>query len=322
MQLNLEKTSLIVYKALASETRLEILGRLADMPLTISELAHTMGISKSIISRHIKLLEDAHLIHQSKTFASTDTRKRVYTLHVDRAEIVFPRRIYLPYQKKTTEIKLGYFSDFCVTPSCGLASKNQLIGKMDDPRAFVSNDRIDASLLWLSDGYIEYRIPYLLEENQTLELFDLSLELSSEFPVSNNIWPSDISFLINGICVGTWTSPGNFSDVRGILTPDWWDASYSQYGLLKHLRINHINTGIDGDKLSDINLSNLHLNESPFITLRIGIEKNAKNKGGLTIFGESFGNNPQNILLSLYYSENNKIEKLEKEKSTSEFPNN
>lgn len=303
MQLEIDNSSLIVYKALASETRLEILRRLADTPLTVSELAESMKISKSIMSRHIKLLEDAHLIHQSKTFASSDTRKKIYTLHVDRAEIIFPRRIYLPYKKKTTEIKLGYFSDFHVVPSCGLASSKSVIGKMDDPRVFVSNERINASLLWLSDGFIEYKIPNLLEKGQTLELFDLSLELSSEFPVSNNIWPSDISFTINGTCVGTWTSPGNFSDVRGKLTPDWWEDSYSQYGILKHLRINHINTGIDGDKLSDINLSHLSLDNSPFITLRIGIESNAIHRGGLTIFGQDFGNYPQNILLSLYYSE-------------------
>lgn len=306
MQLYLDEISLNVYKALASETRLEILTRLGYTPLTISELALSMGISKSIMSRHVKFLEDARLIHLSKTFASSDTRKKVYTLSIDRAEIVFPKRIYLPYEKVTTEIKLGYYSDFCVAPSCGLASKDKLIGEMDDPRVFVSNHRIDASLLWLSDGYVEYKIPYLLEEGQILELFDLSLELSSEFPVSNNTWPSDISFTINNICVGTWTCPGNFSDVRGILTPHWWDESYSQYGLLKHLRVNHINTGIDGDKMSDINLSNLHLSDSPFITLRIGINSNAAHKGGLTIFGESFGNHGQNILLSLYYSENAK----------------
>lgn len=73
---------------------------------------------------------------------------------------------------------------------------------------------------------------------------------------------------------------------------------------LKHLRITNTNTGIDGEKLSDINLEALNLKSSPFITLRIGIEKGAKNKGGLTIFGEDFGNHPQNILLAIFYSEN------------------
>lgn len=303
MQLNLDDSSLNVYKALASKTRLEILNRLADTPLTSSELASAMRISKAIISRHIKILEDAHIIHLSKTYASTDNRKKVYTLRIDSATINFPNKIYLPYKKKQSEIKLGYFSDFLVTPTCGLVSKDRIIERLDDPRVFVSNERIDASLLWLSDGYVEYKIPNLLEPGQTPELLELSLELSSEFPISNNAWPSDITFTINNMEVGTWTCPGNFSDVRGKLTPLWWDEHYSQYGILKCIRVNSDNTGIDGDKLSDTKLSDLRLESSPFITVRIGIDKGAKNKGGLTIFGEHFGNHPQNILLSLFYSE-------------------
>lgn len=303
MQLYLDNDSLEVYKALASETRLEILNLLADTPLTASEISKAVNMSKAIISRHIKILENAQLIHLSEAFLSPDSRKKVYTLCVDRAEIIFPKKIYLPFKKKSAEIKLGYFSDFSVVPSCGLAGVNQLIGDLDDPRSFVSNDRIHACLLWFADGYVEYIVPNLLESSQKPELLELSLELSSEFPVSNNNWPSDITFTINDVEVGTFTCPGNYSDVRGKLTPMWWDSHYSQYGLLKHLRINKEDTGIDGHKLSNVTLSDLHLENSPFIKLRIGISENAQHKGGLTIFGEYFGNHPQNILVSLFYSE-------------------
>ena len=41
----------------------------------------------------------------------------------------------------------------------------------------------------------------------------VSAELSSEAPGVNNQWPSDISFSINDVLVGTWTSPGDFGDV-------------------------------------------------------------------------------------------------------------
>lgn len=303
MQLYLDNDSLEVYKALASETRLEILNRLADTPLTVSEISKAVNMSKAIISRHIKILEHAQLIHLSEAFISPDNRKKVYTLCVDRAEIIFPKKIYLPFKKKSAEIKLGYFSDFSVTPTCGLAGINQVIGDLDDPRSFVSNDRINAYLLWFADGYVEYIVPNLLEPSQKPELLELSLELSSEFPVSNNNWPSDITFTINDVDVGTYTCPGNYSDVRGKLTPEWWDSHYSQYGLLKHLRINNEDTGIDGHKLSDIILPDLHLADSPFIKLRIGISENARHRGGITIFGEHFGNHPQNILVSLFYSE-------------------
>lgn len=303
MVLNLDNDSLLVYKAIASDTRLEILNQLANAPMTTSELSKHLDMSKAIVSRHMKILEDSRLIHLSETYISSDNRKKVYALSVDRIEILFPKKIYLPFKKKTSEIKLGYFSDFSVTPTCGLASSNALIGELDDPRSFVLNDRINAALLWFSDGYVEYMIPNLLEPLQKPELLELSLELSSEFPVSNNNWPSDIAFTINDMEVGTFTCSGNYSDVRGKLTPAWWDSHYSQYGLLKHLRINKEDTGIDGHKLSDVCIDDLCLDRSPFIKIRIGILENAQNKGGVTIFGETFGNYPQNMLLSLYYSE-------------------
>lgn len=303
MELYLDDNGLLVYKALASETRLDILKCLANSPATTSELAHELNLSKAILSRHIKCLEDAKLIHKSHTFVSSDNRKKVYTLKVDQIRINFPKRIYLPFKKKTSEIRLGFFSDFSVSPSCGLASPQKLIGEMDDPRSFVLNDRINTSLLWFSDGYVEYMIPNLIEEDEKPELLELSLEISSEFPVSNNNWPSDITFYINDIDVGTWTCPGNFSDVRGKYTPDWWDSNYSQYGLLIFLRINHIDTGVDGRKIGDTTIKDLKLHDSPFIKLRIGIKQGATNPGGLTIFGNNFGNHDQNILLSVYYSE-------------------
>lgn len=305
MELYLDDAGLVIYKALSSETRLDILNRLANAPATTSELAHELGLSKAILSRHIKMLEDAKLIHLSHTFVSSDNRKKVYTLKVDQIQINFPQKIYLPFKKKTSEIRLGFFSDFSVTPTCGLASSQNVIGDIDDPRSFVLNERIDASLLWFSSGYVEYMIPNLLNENEKPELLELSLELSSEFPVSNNNWPSDITFYINDIDVGTWTCPGNYSDVRGKYTPLWWDSNYSQYGLLKHLRINGKDTGIDGHKISDTCLHDLHLTDSPFIKFRIGVKKDALNPGGLTIFGNDFGNHNQNMLLSVYYSDIN-----------------
>lgn len=305
MELTLDNESLAVYKALASEVRLQILQALAVSPATVSDLALQLHLSKSIVSRHIHDLEQAQLIRLDAENPVEDSRKKPYVLAIDRIQITFPKKIYLPFQCKMVEVKLGYFSDFQALPSCGLASAVGVIGALDDPRSFVLNERIDASLLWFTEGYVEYVIPNFLEPDQTPEMLDISLELSSEFPESNNNWPSDITFTINDVKVGTWTSPGNFSDVRGRLTPEWWDSRFSQYGILKHLRISNKDTGIDGVKISDITLSSLDLKASPFIKLKIGIDPEAEHKGGLTIFGEHFGNYPQNIVISLYYSEEN-----------------
>jgi predicted transcriptional regulator len=303
MLIELDKDGISVLKALASDTRVSIIKLLLNSPLTVSELAKELGLSKAIISRDIRLLEDTKLIKLQENSEISDSRKKKFILNVDHIEIDFPKKIHLPYKAITSEIKLGYYSNFSVVPTCGLASSTKVIGELDDQRAFVSNDRVDASLLWFADGFVEYVIPNNLKKNCRAELLELSLEISSEFPGSNNTWPSDISFYINDVLLGTWTAPGNFSDVRGKLTPSWWENGLSQYGVLKHLRVSKNDTGIDGQKISSITLANLNIENSQFIKLKIVTEANSKNKGGLTIFGKHFGNHPQNILLKIYYSE-------------------
>ncbi len=72
------------------------------------------------------------------------------------------------------------------------------------------------------------------------------MEVSSEFPFSNNNWPSDITFSLNGVELGTWTSPGDFADIRGKYTPDWYPDNLNQYGLLKTIRIMDHGTYMEG----------------------------------------------------------------------------
>ena len=70
-----------------------------------------------------------------------------------------------------------------------------------------------------------------------IEAIEFSMELSSEVPGTNTDWPSDISLWVNDVLIGTWTSPGDFGDQRGIYTPRWWKLEGSQYGKLTTWRI-------------------------------------------------------------------------------------
>jgi predicted transcriptional regulator len=47
---------------------------------------------------------------------------------------------------------------------------------------------------------------------------------------------------------------------------------------------------LDGKKLSDLSIDDLHVTGMPYITVRIGIAKDAENEGGLNLFGRKFGN--------------------------------
>lgn len=300
MELDLSDNSLPVYQALASDVRLQILRLACEGNYSITDISKKINLSKAIVTKHVQKLEQAQLIKCERDDSSAGCRK-ISHLAVDNIRIEFPRHIYHSYSKYEEEMPLGNYIGFEVHPTCGLVSKTGRIGNFDDPYAFVDRNRCNAAMLWFSEGYVEYLMPNHLEKGQKPRMLEISMELASEFPYSNNVWPSDISFFLNEIPVGTWTCPGNFSDARGFYTPEWWNDDLSQYGLLKHIRVSDLNTSIDGEPISDITLSDLDMDNHKFIRLRIASLSNAVQKGGVTIFGRGFGNFDQDIICRLYY---------------------
>jgi len=254
------------------------------------------------MTKHIRKLEQAQLIKTEKG-SGQDWKKKYLSLKTDFININFPAKVFPQMNLTSQSVKIGHFTDFEAKPSCGMATKDRLIGALDDPKSFLDQDRVDASIIWLNNGFLEYKIPNPLKTGEKIELLEISMEIASEFPISNNYWPSDLSFYLNNHCIGKYTIPGNFSDVRGSLTPKWWIDEFSQYGLLKHLRINRYDTSLDGEKLTDHNLNEIDLDHSDFFTFKIAAPATAENAGGLTIFGDRWGNYPQDLLFNFYVSE-------------------
>lgn len=297
MVVEVSKENLAFFEALASETRLGIIRRLAQDDCNIKELAHSLGYSSAIITKHVRQLEDAGLI-RTKMLKKDGAIQKICTL------LNFEYRLHMPVRppelRKHYEvaIPIGHFTDYRIKPTCGIANEHKYIGIFDDPRCFLVPDRVTAQILWFGSGYMEYKFPnYLIPGQKPLEI-EISAELSSEAPGINDNWPSDISFYLNGKKLCQWTSPGDFGARHGILTPDWWEVN--QYGMLKTIRINQEGVFLDGDRESLLTLDDFNLTEE-FCTLRFEVPENAENVGGLTLFGEKFGNYAQNIVVRTYY---------------------
>ncbi|NGZ74361.1 ArsR/SmtB family transcription factor [Saccharibacillus alkalitolerans] len=299
MQLEIDQSSLVVYEALASEVRIKIIQLLSKNKMNIKELAEELKISSPIVIKHIKKLEDAGIIKTEKVPGKSGLQK-LSILKVDHIEINFPKKIFHSFDSYETSVPVGHYTDFDLKPTCGLASDKDFIGPVDEPKYFMDPKRMDAEILWFTQGFVQYNVANFLKKEEKLQQFEISMELSSEFPFSNDVWPSDITFTLNGIELGTWTSPGDFADTRGKLTPDWWPHNLNQYGLLKTIRITGHGTYVDGDPMSDVSIADLDTSCDRW-TLRIEVKEDAKNVGGATIFGKKFGNHNQDILFKMYY---------------------
>ncbi len=292
----------VVLKALASEPRLRILELLSNRLLNVSEIAEALKIPLSTATLHINVLEEAGLLRAELKPGERGLQKvcqRVY----DTVVIELPTADKLPMQKiVTVSMPIGGYVDFQVTPTCGLLSADSIIGLVDDPRTFYEPEHSEAQLLWLHHGYVEYRFPNRLPPKMMPNSLWFSMEICSEAPMHHPDWPSDITLWVNGIEVGIWTSPADFGGQRGVLTPQWWDTRNTQYGLLKEWRINSEGSFIDGLKISEVKLKDLKIENSEFISMRIGVRPNAANVGGMNLFGRGFGNYPQDIVMRMRYN--------------------
>ena len=291
-----------VFKALGSELRVRIIKLLLEhKEMNMNELAAALGVTNGALTSHIKQLSDAGLVtvltersgHGNQKLCRVGVDKLLVDIQTD--ELENEQNIC------ETEIPIGHYSDYSVFPTCGLSTTEKLVGVVDDPRYFAYPDRIQAGILWFTRGYVEYIIPNLLPSGTQVKQITLSVEMGSEAPGVNSDWPSDISFLLNDVKLGTWTSPGDFGDIRGIFTPGWWFPNWNQYGLLKMIVVNRKGTFIDGLKISDVGIDRFALDYKSTIRFKFQVADDAKNIGGLTLFGSGFGNYDQDIKARIAY---------------------
>ena len=291
----------LILKGLASDRRLEILRYLGSHNSSVNEIAEAMGMPLSTAAMHIKVLEQAGLIATDLKPASRGRQKMCAQLY-DQIVIGLPGGEIPADTTVAVSMPVGNYVDCQVAPPCGLLTEFGAIGQMDDLTAFYEPDRAHAQLLWFRHGYVEYRFPNRLPSRADPECIQISLESCSEAMLHNNEWPSDITLWVNGVEVGTWTSPGDLGGQRGALTPQWWETWNSQYGYLKTWEVRKNGAYLDGEPISTATLDDLALDRHPYITVRIGIKDDARHQGGLNIFGRKFGNHPQDIVLRLVYS--------------------
>lgn len=294
-----EEDLLRLGKALSSEVRIEILKLLRGQKMNVNEIAEQLKIPSSSAAVHVRILEEAGLLDTELRPGIRGSRKicsfRGGQVCIDLED---------PSEEEQAEIismPIGNYVDYHVEPTCGIVGPEGLIDEEDEPRCFYNPGRIEAQLLWFGNGYVEYRFPNASLQNHTLRRMELSAELCSETAKYNMDCPSDITLWINGLEAGTWHCPSDFGGRRGKFSPQWWPVTKTQYGCLKTWSIRDEGTYLDGSRVSQTRLEEYRLAELPYISVRLGIKPDAEYQGGVNIFGETFGDYPQNILLKFFY---------------------
>ena len=288
-----------VYKALAHESRVAILELLASGDKNINEICGALGLGQPTVTRHIQQLEGAGLVASEYVSAQQGTQKRC-RLSNDRLIVSFE-----PIEERRESVvevsmPIGLFTLANATVPCGLANREGYIGFLDQPHGFFEPERVSAQILWMAGGFVEYVFPSRVPFNVTVDRLELTMEVCSEAPDYNENWPSDLTVWVNGVDLGSWTSPGDFGVKRGVLNPDWWQPRLTQHGLFKIWSVDGTGSYVDGQPISDVPMSRLMVMPGQPISIRLGVRPDAANQGGFNLFGSGFGNYAQDLVLRLH----------------------
>lgn len=287
-------------KALSSPERVEMLQLLYNNSMIIGDVAKALQLPVSSTVFHLKMLEKAGLISM-KMQPGTRGNQKLCTGKADYIHIELAGYASDVNEVFSTEMPIGAYTSCHVTPTCGLGGVEGIIGKRDSEYSFYYPERMNAGILWSSSGYVEYKFANGVPNERAVKTLSLSMEICSEAPKHDENWKSDITLWINGVECATWTSPGDFGERHGRLNPSWWKDGDTQYGMLVDWKVNHEGCFVNGEKVSRVTVDRLNLPAHSYIAVRIGNKRDARYIGGFNLFGKTFGDYEQGIILTAEY---------------------
>ena len=298
------KQGKLLYEALDSDVRIGILDELLQKgELNLAYFAKRFNVSNGAITAHVKKLHAAGLIEISTSSGVRGTQK-ICCLATDKIIVDLIGLRQAEGRIESAHIDVGTYVDYDVSPTCGLATTDRVIGRFDDPACFSYPERVRAGILWLGSGFVEYLVPNYLTEDTELEELQFSLELASEAPGYAAYYPSDIHFSVNGRELGVYRSKGEYNDRKGTCNPSWWYGNLGQYGKNVLVVVNREGSFIGGIKVGDAKLSDLGVRAGKQIRFRISVPRDAENCGGFTLFGKGFGDYDEGIVCNFICSRN------------------
>lgn len=289
-----------ISRALSSPERIAILKILNSQSMSVKELSNVLGSPMSTTLLNVNILANCNLIKIEETITKKG-RSKLCCRICDSVSFDLFESISNEVAMAKYELPIGNYVDYDVSSvGCGIATKEHTLGVDNDPTVFFDNERFKAGYIWFKQGFLTYRLPNKSIPSK-LNKMSISMEICSEAPFYRNDWKSEITLFICDKEIGTWISPGDFGGRRGKQNPAWWSDALTQFGILTIWEIREDGSYVNDVKISDVSINDLDLKKEDYISLKIGVKKDAKYVGGLSLFGKSFGDYNQDILVNFYW---------------------
>lgn len=278
--------------ALSNKTRLEILKAIFDGYKTVTKISKRLNIPTSNVIFHLEILEKGGLIylsHLSQTMIAAPVYNNVNITLEDSHILKFSEEKEIEFS-----IPVGaYISvEHLLNHIRGRDEKGNL--PLNESNIYDPS-RFNAQVIFLRKGILNYPLRKL-DSGAKLKNICISFEACAETSAYDNNYKSDISVLINGIKLLTYTCPGDFGGRKGNLNPVDYPSYFTQFGEMVSIYVNEIGVYKNGKLInSKININDIKLDNNEQNVLSIGNLPDSNYQGGLNIFGEKLGDYPQSI---------------------------
>ena len=288
-----------ICRALSVPERLEIIRLLMNKSITMTEIAKKLNLPLSSTVNHVKILEEAEIVFTEK-FRTRNGQAKICFLNSFSILINFLPNEDDKQLKYVESMPVGLFSDCRVGEFNGLSSASNIIGVPNDKQSFFIPEHVQAEIVWMNEGWIEYSFPKRFDDGKRLDEIKFSFEICSESPNYRLDYPSELTVWVNGVEILTFISPGDFGGRKGKFSPDWWPQISTQYGLLTSVAIRRNGAYLNERLVNrDICLGDLRFAENQCVRFRVGNKDDCRLKGGFNLFGKSFGDYNQDILMEV-----------------------
>ncbi len=159
MDVNLDERNQPIIECLASVARIDILRLLSHGPLSTTEVAAQLRLTKGIVSRHMTMLEECGFISHVQKKGVHGVRKE-YSLREKSVTIRFTSTETPREQRILKNVRIGEYEECAPIAPCGLSRRNVLLGLKNDPRFFFMPDRTGADDIWMARGRVTYLLPF------------------------------------------------------------------------------------------------------------------------------------------------------------------
>lgn len=294
--------TLKVLKALSNEARLRIISLLHDRAMNVSEIARELDISQPTITTYVNQLEEAGLILTRIQKNANGYGKLCFLIHESLTFTFNPGMAKRAESAIVLDMPVGHYAGIEIAGPSLLTSQTRVLASWQDTSRFFHPDRMDADLLFVRDGMVQYLFPYNVPEDRQITRLELSVEASTE--LARPPLQAEFQLTINGHAFEPCTLSEPRADSTTRHMPGWYPQELPTAGQLLTWAVDHHGAYYNGRPAGEFTLKELGIKGSQPIQVILRVlacSAKGQPRGGLVLYGRNFGRFDQDLRFKIVH---------------------